>query len=87
MEGRPPSPPRQPPTFGFEVLDNDYLLEEETFSWYAPDDFYHVRIGEVFQSRYQVLGKLGFGTVSTACLCRDVTYARPSNNILLGEVD
>lgn len=73
-----PSPPRQPPTSGFEVLDDAYLLEEETFSWYSPDDFYHVRIGEVFQSKYQVLGKLGFGSVSTAWLCRDLMYVRLS---------
>ncbi|OBT86023.1 hypothetical protein VE02_05536 [Pseudogymnoascus sp. 03VT05] len=59
--GRASSPQRQPPTSGFEVLDDTYLLDEETFSWYSPDDFYHVRIGEVFQSKYQVLGKLGFG--------------------------
>ncbi|KFY64875.1 hypothetical protein V496_02950 [Pseudogymnoascus sp. VKM F-4515 (FW-2607)] len=69
---QPPSPERQPRTSGFEVLDDAYLLEEETFSWYSPDDFYHVRIGEVFQSKYQVLGKLGFGSVSTAWLCRDL---------------
>ncbi|OBT61314.1 hypothetical protein VE03_09523 [Pseudogymnoascus sp. 23342-1-I1] len=68
----PPSPQRQPATSGFEVLDDAYLLEEETFTWYTPDDFYHVRIGEVFQSKYQVLGKLGFGSLSTAWLCRDL---------------
>ncbi|RFU34991.1 hypothetical protein B7463_g1352, partial [Scytalidium lignicola] len=67
------SPPRQTPTSGFEVLDNSYLLEEETFSWYRPDDFYPVQICEIFRSRYQVLGKLGYGSVSTAWLCRDLT--------------
>jgi serine/threonine-protein kinase SRPK3 len=66
------SPPRQPPTTGFEELDNTYLLEEETFSWYDPEVFYPVRIGEIFQSKYQVLGKLGYGSVSTAWLCRDL---------------
>ncbi|KFY06982.1 hypothetical protein V492_07560 [Pseudogymnoascus sp. VKM F-4246] len=69
---RAPSPQRLPPADGFEVLDNAYLLEEETYSWYSPEETYHVRIGEVFQSRYQVLGKLGFGSVSTAWLCRDL---------------
>ncbi|KAI9806285.1 MAG: hypothetical protein M1825_006400 [Sarcosagium campestre] len=34
--------------------------------------FYPVRIGEVFQSRYQVLGKLGYGSRSTAWLCCDL---------------
>jgi hypothetical protein len=74
-EKRAPSPPREPPTSGFEVLDSKYLIEEETFSWYNPDEFYPVRIGEIFQSKYQVLGKLGFGSVSTAWLCRDLMYA------------
>jgi hypothetical protein len=50
------SPPREPPTSDFEILDNSYLLEEETFPWYSPDAFYPVRIGEIFQSKYQVLG-------------------------------
>ncbi|KAL5347497.1 hypothetical protein ACLOAV_007809 [Pseudogymnoascus australis] len=53
---QPPSPERQLRTSRLEVLDDAYLLEEETFSWYSPDDFYHVRIAEVFQSKYQVLG-------------------------------
>lgn len=84
---RPPSPQRQPPTSGVEVLDDAYLLEEETLSWYSPDDFYPVRIGEVFRSKYQVLGKLGFGSVSTAWLCRDLMYVRPLSSVLLKEVD
>ena len=29
-------------------------------------------MGEVFQSRYQVVGKLGYGGYSTAWLCRDL---------------
>jgi serine/threonine-protein kinase SRPK3 len=84
---RASSPQRQPPTSGFEVLSDAYLLEEETFSWYSPDDFYHVQIGEVFKSKYQVLGKLGFGSVSTAWLCRDLLYVHPFNIILLIKVD
>jgi serine/threonine-protein kinase SRPK3 len=55
-------------------LDSSYLLEEETFSWYDPEAFYPVRIGEIFRSKYQVLGKLGYGSVSSAWLCRDLVY-------------
>jgi len=47
---RDSSPPREPPISGFEVLGSDYLLEEETFSWYDPNALYPVRIGEIFQS-------------------------------------
>ncbi|KAL2068572.1 hypothetical protein VTL71DRAFT_14909 [Oculimacula yallundae] len=66
------SPPRELPTPAFEVLDSSYLLEEETFSWYNPEAFYPVRIGEVFRFKYQVIGKLGYGSVSTVWLCRDL---------------
>jgi hypothetical protein len=31
-----------------------------------------VHLGEVFQSRYQVVAKLGFGVYSTVWLCRDL---------------
>jgi hypothetical protein len=66
------SPPREPHTTGFEVLDNSYLLEEETLPWYEPEVFYPVQISEIFQSKYQVIGKLGYRFVSTAWLCRDL---------------
>ncbi|TFK89729.1 kinase-like protein [Polyporus arcularius HHB13444] len=48
------------------------LIEEERVPWYDPKDFYPIRIGEVFQSRYQVVGKLGYGGYSTVWLCRDL---------------
>ncbi|KAJ0415775.1 protein kinase [Aspergillus carlsbadensis] len=54
------------------VLNPNAKLEEETLRWYGPDRFYPVRIGDVFRSRYQVLGKLGYGGYSTAWLCKDL---------------
>ena len=69
---RPPSPPHQLSTVGFQTLDSSQPIEEETFAWYDPKYFYPVRIGEVFQSRYQVIGKLGYGSYSTVWLCRDL---------------
>ena len=68
----PPSPLQEPPTSSFKLVDNKYEIDEETLPWYKPEDFYPVRIGEVFQSKYQVVGKLGFGSVSTVWLCRDL---------------
>ncbi|KAF2187454.1 hypothetical protein K469DRAFT_114096 [Zopfia rhizophila CBS 207.26] len=41
------------------------LLEEESFSWYNSGRFYPVHLGEVFKSRYQVLRKLGYRSIST----------------------
>ena len=62
---------------GFKVISDAEKLEEENWDWYKPGLFYPMRIGEVFQSRYQVLGKLGYGSRSTAWLCRDLTWVRP----------
>lgn len=69
---RSPSPARKFASSGYKIISNDEKLEEENWEWYTPDLFYPVRIGEIFQSRYQVLGKLGYGSRSTAWLSRDL---------------
>ena len=61
--------PRKFVNNGFKVINDAEKLEEENWDWYKPGLFYPVRIGEVFQSRYQVLGKLGCGSRSIAWLC------------------
>ena len=66
------SPPHPLSTADFETLDPSVPIEEETVPWYDSKHFYPVRIGEVFQSRYQVVGKLGYGAYSTVWLCRDL---------------
>lgn len=48
------------------------LLEEETLDYYSPDQFYPVAVGEVLNSSYRVVGKLGYGAQATVWLCRDV---------------
>ncbi|KAK3326181.1 putative serine/threonine protein kinase [Apodospora peruviana] len=63
---------RELPTAEAEVYGDDVLLEEETLPWFDPRKWYPVRLGEVIISRYQVLVKLGFGSVSTVWLCRDL---------------
>ena len=45
------------PLTGFEVIGSSCLVEEEKWEWYNPEEFYPVRIGEVFKSQYQVVGK------------------------------
>ena len=69
---RPASPPRIFPSEGFDLVGSGEDLEEENWPFYSPETFYPVRIGEIFQSRYQVIGKLGYGAHSTAWLCRDL---------------
>jgi serine/threonine-protein kinase SRPK3 len=48
-------------------------IEEETIPDYLASRYYPVRIGEVIHDRYQVVGKLGYGTTSTVWLARDLT--------------
>jgi hypothetical protein len=36
-------------------------FEEEQLPWYKHDQFYPVHIGETFDSKYKVVGKLGYG--------------------------
>ncbi|CAK4033065.1 Serine threonine- kinase SRPK [Lecanosticta acicola] len=52
----------------------DVLVEEQSFSWYRPKQWYPVRLGQVLHARYEVLLKLGYGSVSTSWLCRDMEY-------------
>ncbi|PYI02454.1 kinase domain protein [Aspergillus sclerotiicarbonarius CBS 121057] len=48
-------------------------IEEETFPFYRLKKFYPIHIGELLNSRYKVLGKLGYGSYSTVWLCHDKT--------------
>jgi hypothetical protein len=56
------------------VLPESLKIEEETLPDYLAERFYPVRIGEVLASRYQVVGKLGYGMTSTVWLARDLPY-------------
>jgi hypothetical protein len=69
---RAPSPARQnlERLAGPHILDSFLKYEEEKLKWYTPENFYPVRIWEVFDKRYQVVGKLGYGAYSTVWLCR-----------------
>ena len=86
------SPVRHLATRTSQELSAEAKVEEELVPGYRPEDFYPVELGEVFNSRYQVVAKLGCGVGSTAWLCRDLQYIpRPcplifcllSNNIFL----
>lgn len=47
-----------------------HKIEEETLPDYTAAEYYPTRIGEIIQDCYQVIGKLGFGSTSTAWLAR-----------------
>ena len=67
-----PLQPLRFPATGFEVIGDDYWLEEESSKAFQSGWYYPVNIGDVFASKYQVLGKLGFGTTSTVWLARNL---------------
>ncbi|TVY38711.1 Serine/threonine-protein kinase [Lachnellula occidentalis] len=69
---RAPWPPLRFPTTGFEVISGAQLLEEEQFEGFKMGLYYPVNIGDVFASKYQVVGKLGCGVTSTVWLARDL---------------
>lgn len=71
---RPPArtAPRVFSNQNFERISAHKRVEEETFPDYLAARYYPVRIGEVFTSRYQVVGKLGYGAFSTVWLARDL---------------
>jgi hypothetical protein len=69
---RSPSKPHVFPITGWENIDPSIIVEEESIPTYRPEKYYPVRIGEVFNDRYRVVGKLGFGSSTTVWLCRDL---------------
>ncbi|KAJ8132004.1 hypothetical protein O1611_g1615 [Lasiodiplodia mahajangana] len=74
LSRRTPLQPRVFTNTNFPRIPQDYKIEEETIPHYLAADYYPVRIGEVFASRYQVVGKLGFGLHSTVWLARDLNH-------------
>ncbi|KAJ5168518.1 uncharacterized protein N7482_004112 [Penicillium canariense] len=60
----------------FVRIPEYHKIEEETLPGYIASQYYPTRIGEVIKERYQVVGKLGFGSTSTAWLARDMNGRR-----------
>ncbi|EEQ87765.1 serine/threonine protein kinase [Blastomyces dermatitidis ER-3] len=69
---RAPSPHIRFPATGFETINASRILDEERFEDFKKGRYYPVNIGDVFSSKYQVIGKLGFGMTSTVWLARDL---------------
>lgn len=60
------------PKEGTVSIPASQKVEEETIPGHSKTRYYPVRIGQIFRNRYQVVGKLGFGTTSTVWLARDL---------------
>ncbi|KAL2849803.1 CMGC/CLK protein kinase [Aspergillus pseudodeflectus] len=65
-------PQRQFLTSGFVKVDISRKIEEEELPLYKAENYYPASIGQVLESRYQIVSKLGYGTSSTVWLCRDL---------------
>ena len=52
------------------IINPKSSIEEERLEYYRAEDYYPVKIGDVFNSKYQVIGKLGYGSTATVWLCR-----------------
>jgi hypothetical protein len=59
---------------GFEIINASRKVDEEHLLHYKPNRFYPVSLGNIFESRYQVLSKLGYGSCSTVWLSRDIMF-------------
>ena len=59
-------------TLSLKSISLQRAIEEETLPFYEHEQYYPVRINEVLNSQYQVVGKLGYGAYSTSWLCRDL---------------
>jgi hypothetical protein len=62
------------PKEGTVSIPSSEKIDEETIPGYVATRYYPVKIGQIFQNRYQVVGKLGFGITSTVWLARDLEY-------------
>lgn len=70
FETDPDSDPSPWKYFPFQLGESEYL---ET---YEPGGFHPVHLGDVYDGRYRVVHKLGFGGFSTVWLARDTTSHR-----------
>ncbi|KAF7871896.1 hypothetical protein EAF04_004003 [Stromatinia cepivora] len=69
-----PKFPLEFPTSNFPTISATEMLEEEHFDEFRKNQYYPVKIGDIFKdgSQYQVIGKLGYGVTSTVWLARDL---------------
>ncbi|KAI6781055.1 uncharacterized protein J7T54_003222 [Emericellopsis cladophorae] len=71
-----PSTPLRFPAAGFEIINDADVEEEEQFDAFRAGQCYLVNLGDVYASKYQITGKLGFGTTSTVWLARNLEGGR-----------
>lgn len=55
----------------FKSLPSDQKIEEEAHDAISQGRYYPMRIGDVIENKYQVVGKLGYGLGSTVWLANE----------------
>ncbi|KAH8927533.1 kinase-like protein [Atractiella rhizophila] len=75
-------PPRVFPSSGFQGIPDSCLVDEETVPSYNPAQYFPARIGQVLNTHYQIISKVGFGTTSTVWLCRDLRRAEAKYKVV-----
>merc|ERR1719487_2110122 len=73
-EAKPEPDSDEEPAGGFSDSDQGDFTEsdDEGEDGYRKGGYHPVAVGEVYKSRYRVLGKLGWGHFSTVWLCEDL---------------
>ncbi|KAG6003500.1 hypothetical protein E4U21_001991 [Claviceps maximensis] len=72
IKARRRSNPRVFQSQGFEIIGDDFIMDEERLPDYNPKFFFPVELGAIYDDRYQTITKLGFGGCSTIWLARDL---------------
>lgn len=57
-------------------IEYDWIPDVEDLDGYAPGGFHPVKVGEIYDERYQIVDKVGFGGYSTVWLARDIVRRR-----------
>ncbi|OJD28377.1 hypothetical protein ACJ73_00218 [Blastomyces percursus] len=60
----------------FNSIPECHKIEEGTLPDYIASQYYPTQIGEIIKEQYQVVDKLGFGSISTTWLARDMNGRR-----------
>ena len=71
LVGKPCPPLLRFSNSNFKTLPLDQKIEEEAHDSISKGRYYPVRIGDVIESKYQVVGKLGYGLGSTVWLANE----------------
>jgi non-specific serine/threonine protein kinase len=77
MQSRPPTPPPRDPEIGGAYRFLSTGTASEWGESYHPGSYCPVHIDNIFDRRYQVIRKLGYGAYSTVWLAKDLQYVCP----------